>query len=170
LTLAIAGDQLYVASGSAIMKGAGPVHIDLTKPNPTMPEYLYFGRLLRVPMTVPPNALVERKAYVQVAKVWFDATTTMQDANNAVRWIEELEDAIVPEVRAGTLGLELVAFLDRVDETTARARAQVVEAAIRERLGGAPRITTKVSPPSGYRGDVGIVIDPADLVARMKPE
>lgn len=152
LRLAFFGEDVFVASG-----GEGP--------------FPPSGEILRVSARPPPKAIVSDRRAAQIAMVWFKGTTAdVQDPANAVRWIAELDDAIVPDVRAGKLGLRLIAEVPAgLPEATARQRARFVEDAIREKLGAGVRIVTLTAPPRGYHGDVEVTVDTDELTAAMSP-
>src|SRR5215475_13094751 len=113
------------------MSMPGGMHvIDLTgNPNaPPPPPITHGGQILRVAAAAPADAVTTDDTEPQIAMVWCSgATTEMQAASNAVGWINELEPGIVPDVRAGRVGLRLVAKVDgAVTEAIARERARAV--------------------------------------------
>jgi hypothetical protein len=171
--IAPAGDSVYVAAGGMSMSGTGVRVIDLTgNPDaPPLPTMTHSGQILRVAAAAPADAVTTDDSQPQIAMVWFaGATATMQDAGNAVRWIDELELGIVPDVREGRVGLHLIALVDGpVTDAIARERARVVERAIRDKLGGHPKIAIATAPPHGYHGDVEVVLDRDDLATVMLP-
>jgi hypothetical protein len=155
------------------MSGTGVRVIDLTgNPDaPPLPTMTHDGEILRVPSAPPAHAIITDESEPQIAMVWFkEATTEMQDPGNAVRWIDELDLGIVPDVKAGRVGLHLIAQVDgAVTEAIARERAKAVETAIRARLGASTKITIATAPPHGYHGDVEVVLDRDDLATVMMP-
>jgi streptogramin lyase len=171
--IAPAGDSVYVATGGMSMSGTGLRVIDLTgNPDaPPPPTMTHSGQILRVASAAPADAVTTDESEPQIAMVWFQgASTAMQDGGNAVRWIDELELGIVPDVKAGRVGLHLIAEVDGpVTETIARKRASAVESAIREKLGGSPKITIATAPPHGYHGHVEVALDRDDLATVMMP-
>jgi hypothetical protein len=162
----------YVASGGMTMEGVGPYHIDLTKPNPKLPKTTFGGDVLRVSTASPPDALTRDASTLEVALVWcYAGEARFQDPANAVRWIDELAITdLVPDIKAGKVGLVLVAETSaKVAEPLARARAALVEEAIRGRLGPAVRVAIEARAESGYHGDVAVTIDRDDLARWMEP-
>jgi len=106
---------------------------------------------------------------MQVGMVWFDGTT-MQDANNATRWIDEMPDDVLAALRVGHMRVRLVAQMGgNVDDSFARERAQVVKDAIAPKLGPALRVEVEVSRPRGYHGDVEVALDADDVGALLTP-
>jgi hypothetical protein len=158
--VAAVGDALYIAAGGEESTVGGIQVIDLTgNPNAKPPPPMrYGGEILRVPAAPPADAVTTDESAPKIASVYFkDATVEMQDPGNAVRWIDEYEEGITPDVRAGKLGLVLAGRADR---------ASAVEAAIRAKIGAGARI--KVAAPKDP-DVVGIELDRDDLSAAMTP-
>ncbi len=170
--LALSGEDAFVAAGGTDVVGAGPVHIDLTgSGDAAFPTMTHGGQVLRVATAIPPGAITKSESALEIARVWFQGTSAVaQDLGNATRWIGKLDAAVVPDVRAGRLGVTLLAFVgDGVGEDVARARAKIVEDAIVAQLGARARVATTTPQVSGYRGDVQVTLDQNDLATLMAP-
>jgi hypothetical protein len=174
MALAVDGARLFVAAGGYSIRGGGPAVLDRTgRGDGAMPDLDFGGEVLRVPRSPQSAAAAaeeeDQGPPVQVGMVWFDGTT-MQDANNATRWIDEMPDDVLAAVRAGRLRVRLVGQMGpNVDDPFARARAQVVKDAIAPRLGPALRVEIDVSRPRGYHGDVEVALDADDVGTLLTP-
>lgn len=161
--VAVTPDAIFVAAGGQSLVGAGPVHIDLTKGNPQLPDFRYGGAILKLPPGLPGKPQRYPAGDLSVAWVYFKgATTEFQDRNNATRWIEDFAEAY-PEIVDGRLTIRIIVSADKLALDVARARGELVESLVAGKLGPKAKIVIS-SEPASWQGDVRIGFDETELM------
>jgi hypothetical protein len=159
VALAFDREHFFIADDSSRFNATGLVHIDLTVPDPKVPDMIWEGAVARAAKRLDGVEFTPRPEAVEASTVYFGSSDEAQDWANATHFTRWRDERVTSAVRTGSLTVTLLAGVERGDEARARKRAEAVAQKIRDELG--PKVVFEVKTHPEESGNVVVQFAPA---------